>query len=252
MRSKANQPTVPAAARTIALFEVFAREQRELTKSDVARLLDLPESSSSDLLNTLYELGYLGRTVTSRRFYPTSRLLDTARAIGENDPLGDFGSEMTGLLADRSGESCCAAIMDKDAVRIVAITESKHRLRFVARVGDLFPLHATAVGKSLLATLDDQQLARLLRLRPLTAMSDRTKTDPREVEAEIAEYRERGWFQTRGEGGEGLSAIAKTGYHGGVPVALTLVGPTERMDEHFDEYVQMLQEVVSNSFPSHG
>ena len=47
---------VPAAARTMALFEIFAREKRELSKSEVARLLDLPESSTSDLLNTLFDL----------------------------------------------------------------------------------------------------------------------------------------------------------------------------------------------------
>src|SRR6218665_775807 len=58
---------------------VFARtirpEKRELSNADLARLLDLPESSCSDLLPTLHELGYLLRTGRSRSFYPTARLL---------------------------------------------------------------------------------------------------------------------------------------------------------------------------------
>ena len=45
---------VPAAARTMTLLEVFAREKRELSNSDLARLMDLPESSCSDLLHTLH------------------------------------------------------------------------------------------------------------------------------------------------------------------------------------------------------
>ena len=57
---------VPAAARTMTLLEVFARERRELSNSDLSRLMDLPESSCSDLLHTLHELGYLLRTSRTR------------------------------------------------------------------------------------------------------------------------------------------------------------------------------------------
>ena len=64
---------VPAATRTMALFEVFAREKRELSNSELARLMDLPESSCSDLLHTMHEMGYLLRTARSRRS-PRDRL----------------------------------------------------------------------------------------------------------------------------------------------------------------------------------
>ena len=54
-------PTVvPAATRTMLLLEVFARERRELSNSDLARLMDLPESSCSDLLYTLHDMGETG------------------------------------------------------------------------------------------------------------------------------------------------------------------------------------------------
>src|SRR6218665_813729 len=77
---------VPAAARTMSLLELFAREKRELSNADLARLLDLPESSCSDLLHTLHELGYLLRTPRSRRFYPTARLLSVARQTSATHP----------------------------------------------------------------------------------------------------------------------------------------------------------------------
>jgi DNA-binding Lrp family transcriptional regulator len=89
---------VPAAARTMALLELFAREKRELSNSDLARLMDLPESSCSDLLHTLHELGYLLRTARSRRFYPTARLLAVAREISASDPLYAVASEAAELL----------------------------------------------------------------------------------------------------------------------------------------------------------
>ena len=39
----------------MSLLEVFARERRELSNSDLARLMDLPESSCSDLLDGTWE-----------------------------------------------------------------------------------------------------------------------------------------------------------------------------------------------------
>ena len=57
---------VPAAARTMLLFEAFARERRELSNAEIAKLLDMPETSCVDLLHTLLEAGYLMRTARSR------------------------------------------------------------------------------------------------------------------------------------------------------------------------------------------
>ena len=96
---------VPAAARTMSLLEVFARERRELSNSDLARLMDLPESSCSDLLHTLHGLGYVRRTARSRRFYPTARLLTIAKDISAGDPLYAVAAEACELLRDKTGET---------------------------------------------------------------------------------------------------------------------------------------------------
>ena len=113
----------------MALFEAFARERRELTKSELARLLDLPESSCSDLLNTLHVLGYVSRTANSKRYYPTGKLLTAASAIAENDPLGAFGAEAVALLSQRSNETSTFGVLDGDAVKMVAVADGTHRLR---------------------------------------------------------------------------------------------------------------------------
>ncbi|MCG2621348.1 helix-turn-helix domain-containing protein [Arthrobacter sp. I2-34] len=239
---------MPAAARTMALFEIFAREKRELTKSEVARLLDLPESSSSDLLNTLHGLGYLSRTATTRRFYPTGRLLSTARSIAENDVLTPFGVEATGLLADRTGETAAFAIRDGNAIRIVAVTEGNYRLRIVIEIGDTFDLHASALGKAILGQLDDEDMARTLRLKPLSRLAEGTKVDPRQIEDEVRQHRELGWYQTINEGGAGMGSLAVSGKVGDEAVALCIVGPTERVAENLDEYRKLILDVRSTVF----
>ncbi|WP_198152829.1 IclR family transcriptional regulator C-terminal domain-containing protein [Pseudofrankia sp. DC12] len=239
----AGRPTVPAAARAMALFEVFAREQRELTKSEVARLLDLAESSSSDLLNTLYELGYVSRTATSKRFYPTGRLLAVASMIAANDGLAAFGNEATSLLAQRSGETSCCAVLAGEQIKVVAVSEGRHRLRYMLNVGDFFSVHGTSIGKALLGELDDETMGRLLRLKPLAQLTPKTIVEPRAFEAEIRKHRELGWYRASDEGTTGVSSFAVAGRIGDQPVGLSLIGPTGRVAARPDQMRDIILEV---------
>ena len=105
---------VPTAQRALLVFEAFAREGRPLTNSELARHLDLADSSCSDLLFTLREAGYLLRTPKSRCFYPTTRLQFLSQRIAATDPMQAFASEALELLTKRTGESSMLASFDEN------------------------------------------------------------------------------------------------------------------------------------------
>jgi DNA-binding IclR family transcriptional regulator len=225
----ANSTTVPAAARAMALFEIFAVQKQELTKSEVARLLELPESSTSDLLNTLHSIGYLSRTATTRRYYPTGRLMAMADEIATINPLQGFGAEACAVLSQKTGETSALAARVGAAIKIHAVAPGLHRLRYVVSVGDSFSIHGTAQGKALLSTMDDDERSRLLRIERLPKLTPNTLVDPRELEEHILESRERGWFHSRDEGTVGVSSFAVARTFGLEAVSLGVIGPTERI-----------------------
>ncbi|MBY4898475.1 IclR family transcriptional regulator [Cupriavidus sp. AU9028] len=234
---------VPAAARTMGLLEVFARERRELSNSDLARLMDLPETSCSDLLHTLHELGYLVRTARSRRFYPTARLLAIARDISSSDPLFAIGSEACELLRDKTGETGLFGRVEGGVVRVLAFTEGRHPLRYMQNVGDKLALHVSALGKAILALGSPEEAARQLRLKPLKAIAPGTITDLGKLEAQVERARRDGWIWVENEGGDGLGAFAVAGYIGGEPLALSVAGPVDRLRANRQSVLQALQEV---------
>ena len=102
---------VPAAAKTMSLFETFAQSRREMSNSEIARALGVAESSSSDLLHTLHEIGYLMRTARTRRFYPTARLLAIAGDIAGNDPFASASQEAIELLCEKTGETALCGVL---------------------------------------------------------------------------------------------------------------------------------------------
>jgi DNA-binding IclR family transcriptional regulator len=239
---------VPAATRTMALLEVFARERRELSNSDLARLMDLPESSCSDLLYTLHELGYLLRTARSRRFYPTARLLTIAQAIAAGDPLYAVASEACELLRDKTGETGLCGRVEAGVVKVLAFAEGTHPLRYVGNVGNKIALHVSALGKAELSLGTPEEAARQLRLKPLKQIAAGSITDLAALEAQVEQARQQGWMWVENEGFDGLAALAVAGYVGDEPLALSVAGPTERMRQNREACLQALKEVQALVF----
>jgi len=242
--------TIPAVTRTMAIFEVFAREQRDLSNSEVARFIGIPDSSCADLLHTLHQAGYVTRTARSKRFYPTARLLDNARLIAENDPLLRLGSEAIELLTEKTGETALCGRLEPGFVRIAGFNEGRYELRYIMKVGEKIALHASALGKALLATIPAQDASRYLRIKPLKKLTSTSVTDPAALEAEIDIVRTQGWAETKGEGVSGVSAIAVAGMIGDEPVAISLAGPSDRFAQHRDDYLQALLQVKGLLFPA--
>lgn len=234
---------IPAASRALAVFEAFAKERRELSNSDMARLLGIAESSTSDLLHTLHQLGYLMRTPRTRRFYPTARLYETARQISENDPLTTVAREAVEQLLEKTNESAFFGVLEATHAKVIAAQQSRNPLRYIMEVGQRVGLHGSALGKALLGLLPPDELlprVQTLKRQPITAL---TITEAEPLVADIARGRQAGWYEAIGEGASGVTGLAVSGWLGDQPVALSLAGPSERVREHRDAYLQALLDV---------
>lgn len=241
---------IPTAQRVLQVFEVYARERRPLTNSEMARFLDLADSSCSDLLYTLRQAGYLLRAPKSRYFHPTGRLLDVAREISAADPLQTFASEALEILTRRSGESSMCGLLDGNKVKIYACQESPRALRYVMQPGSVVELHVTALGKALLGEMNAADRNPVIDELEFERVTDSSITSPGILRAQIEAQLEKGYFMTRDEGNEGVSAIAIAGRVGGLPIALCLVGPTHRVDANLEQYIQVILEARTEFFES--
>lgn len=238
---------VPAAARTMTLFEVFARERRPLTNSELARLLDLPESSCSDLVHTLIDCGFLMRGTQSRKVYPTRRLSGLARDIDLNDPLLNALKEACDSLRDKTGETALCGRLENRFVRVLCVSEGNHPLRYTSVAGGKLSVHVSAMGKALLAQLSPGEASRQIRLKPLRPLASGTITDPDRLEEEVELVRQRGWAITENEGGEDLGALAVTGCIDGELVAISVAGPVSRLRAQRETYLEILNSIRDDS-----
>ncbi|NMK46322.1 IclR family transcriptional regulator C-terminal domain-containing protein [Achromobacter sp. Bel] len=241
---------LPTAQRVLQVFEVYARERRPLTNSEMARFLDLADSSCSDLLYTLRQAGYLLRTPKSRYFHPTGRLLDVAQGISAADPLQSFASEALEILTRQSGESSMCGLLDGNKVKIYASQESPRALRYVVKPGTTFDLQVAALGKALLGEMDAAERNALIDTLPFEHVTASSITNPDTLRAQIESQLPKHYFNSRDEGNEGVSAVGIAGRVGGQLTALSIVGPTHRMDANMEKYVQIILDARAEFFES--
>jgi DNA-binding IclR family transcriptional regulator len=239
---------IPTAQRTFQVFEAFARERRPLTNSELARFLDLADSSCSDLLFTLREAGYLLRTPKSRLFYPTTRLQDIAQRIAATDTLQAFAAEALEMLSKRTGETSMCGHLEGSKVKIFACQESSRALRYVLQPGTVVDVHATALGKAILGAMPMAARDALIDVLEMTPVTAATIRDRRTLKRQVTQGIARHWFMARNEGGEGVMALAIAGLVDDRVTALSVVGPTQRLEQNLDDYVRVLVEARKEFF----
>ena len=136
-------------------------------------------------------------------------------------------------LHERTGETVNLAVPHEGAMLVVATVQSAERLRMVSWDGmrDLF--HASALGKSYLAALHDDELEEMLGDLPLTRNTPRTIVDRAQLLQEIERIRRAGFAVDEGESVEGVRCVgaAIRAEGGRVVGAISVSSPASRLPE---------------------
>lgn len=226
-RTKLNQ----SVRKAITLLRATA-EDRNANVSSLARDAGLPRATALRMIQTLEQEGFLLRIPGDDRVLLGPELLRLARNTDEQLLLREVSWPIICDLVASVRETVTLSVVAPDAgLDVVSQVDAPAQLRPQSWVGQRFPLHASASGKVLLATYDDERLERFLD-EPLVRFTPSTITAAEALRAELGRVRERRFAVSRDEEEEGLSGIA-TGIYGPADEllgVLTVGGPTQRLD----------------------
>lgn len=229
--NRAGKP-VRSAHRALDLLEVMTGHPAGLTFTEVMAAMGLPRSSTHDLLQTLVDRRYIEYRPDDRHYRLGARMLGLSADYVYNSELIRLARPHLTRLVGQLRETAYLAVLEGDHALYVAAEETDDTLRMAAPVGNRVPLHATAAGKLLLASLPDEESERLLGAGPLRAFTPRTITSPADVRKELSEVRRLGVAMDCEEYSTALLCVAvpvqdRTGK---VAAALGLSVPAGRLD----------------------
>ncbi|MFF2774286.1 IclR family transcriptional regulator [Streptomyces sp. NPDC058052] len=225
---------VPAVTRALDILELFLQGDGTLSAPEITRRLQLPRTTTHELVSTLAARNYLVPVPDQPGRYRLGvRTYQLGSRYAERLDLAAEGREVAREIAESCGETVHVALLeDADVIR-VATVDSTHAVRVVPEAGRRLPAHCTAVGKMLLAMLPADALGELLDGRALVAMTPESITDPDVLRAALAEIAVLGVAVERRESHPDVSCVAAPvrDRSGRVVAALSVSVPVIRWDE---------------------
>lgn len=210
------------------LETVVARQDKGLTYSEILAALHLPKSSVHRILKELTELGYLTFNPETKRYFGSLRLASLGAEVMSHFQLRDHVRPHLLALHRETDHTTNLGVLDGDRGVFADKLESKDfGIKLFSEIGKPFPLHCTGLGKVLLAFSPGETLKRLIQT-PLEALTEKTITDPLELERELASIRRQGYALDNEEITRGILCLAAPifGFGDGLVGAVSITFPS--------------------------
>jgi IclR family acetate operon transcriptional repressor len=215
---------VGSVARAIELLNALADSEAGLGVNELARRIGVNPSTASRLAATLEAGGLVERSEGGPYRLGLRLVALSDRVLGQLD-VRQRARPLLARLAAQTGETTTLSVPSGDEPVTVDFVPSASSVVSLARLGRPSVLHATAVGKVVLAFGD--------RARPgeLTAYTQRTITAPDALASELDAIRSRGYAEAIGEREADLGAVAVPVFGRGAELVAVLgvQGPAARL-----------------------
>ncbi|MCC5477567.1 IclR family transcriptional regulator [Streptomyces sp. NPDC059680] len=219
---------VQSIERAAAILRLLAGGPRRLGLGEVAASLGLAKGTAHGILRTLQHVDFVEQDAATGKYQLGAALLHLGTSYLDVNELRSRSLNWADALAARSGEAVRLGTPLEGSVLVVHHVFRPDDTFQTLDVGALLPLHASSLGKVLLAygTASVEPVD-----RELEAYTRHTLADPERLARALAEVRELGWaaeVQEMSMGEAGIAAPIRG--HGGLVVgAIGLSGPVERI-----------------------
>lgn len=193
-------------SRAFSVLHLVRDRGSDVGVGQIARELSLNLSTAHRIVRALVAEGYLAQNETNERYYLGGGALLLGQAAYRNFRL-DVVRPVLERLAARTGESVNLGVLAGNYAIVVERVESSQPLRFTQPPGTRAPLHASAMGKALLAFNEDLEARFLSSEDVLEPILPNTRTRADRLRAELEEIRARGWSTDDEESHVGVRCV---------------------------------------------
>lgn len=247
---KTAQNTIKSLDRAMEVFEFLSEAQGKALSTIAAEMKQSPATVYRILVtlegrglvefDPVEQIWHIGPQafVIGARFLRRTSLVDRARPVMRK-------------LMEQTGETANLGVEKEGSILFLSQVETHATIRAFFPPGTLSPMHASGIGKALLAEMDEPRLRRAVEGRVMEAFTDHTITDFETLRDDLAAVRARGFSIDGEEKNLGMRCIAAPVFDvsGEAVAGISVSGPVSRVSaedtDRLSRYVVAAAEALS-------
>lgn len=228
-------PLVKSAVRAIEVLELFSRERRPLTLSEIIDALGYPQSSTTVMLKSLLVIGYLNYNLSTKTYYPNISVTRLGDWIPESRLVNGPIQRLMEDMHERTTESISIAVQNDINVHFLSVLNSSHKIKFFIPSRGQRTLLQSNLGWMLLAIKPDKEVVSIYNQIGLMNLHKMPELD--EVMSQIAEIRRNGYCYIPNlpvPGAASVAMILPSHFHG-QPMVVGVGGYVPRLTANLEK-----------------
>src|SRR4051812_24056445 len=181
---------VQSLEKGLAVIRCFDEAHPTRTLTETAQAVGLTRAAARRFLLTLQALGYVDSN--GRQFRLLPKAMELGYAYLASQPWWRHAQRVVEHVGAEHGQACAVGVLDRDAVAYVAYAPAVNLPSLVRTVGTRLPVHATAIGRVLLAGMSDPALDKYLAGAKLMPLTPFTCVDPKKLGQAVSKARQDG------------------------------------------------------------
>ena len=225
-----DQNTIKSLDRAMDVFDYLSQAQGK-TLSALAGETGQSPATIYRILTTLQGKGLVEFDAQEQLWHIGPRAFVIGARFLRRTSLVERARPIMRRLMETTGETANLGIEREGAVLFLSQVETHASIRAFFPPGTLSPMHASGIGKALLAQMEAERLERWLAARALQAFTERTITNPAALRDSLREVHAQGFSLDDEERNDGMRCIAAPVFdvNREAVAGLSVSGPTSRI-----------------------
>jgi IclR family transcriptional regulator, KDG regulon repressor len=240
---------IQSVNRALQILSLFSYRKPLLGVSEISRLLNLTKPTVHALIRTLVAQGFLHQDSYTKKYRLGLKLYELGIVLGGTLEINQKATSPAHQLAKKAQLISRVGIWDGDSMLVTLIAYPwRTDITFSHQLGPRTYAHCSAIGKAVLAFLEEQELKNYLDRTKLIQITASTITSHKDLLSELKDIRERGYSIDNEETMQGLACIGAPIFeHGGSVIgSISLSGdPSVVLGNQMEYFTKELKNTAS-------
>ncbi|MGF7161022.1 DNA-binding IclR family transcriptional regulator [Rhodoligotrophos appendicifer] len=240
-----NASPVKSAARVLQIFEMFAVIKRPAPLKEIVERLEYPQSSTTVLLKSLVQLGYLHYDREARRYFPTTKISQLSHWLDSR--LDDRILALMEEISRATGETVLLASRNDQFIQYQKVIDSSHEIRFHIVEGSQLPLTRTSLGWMFLSQMPLATAERLCKQINARLADKGQKTNINDIAERLKDISDKGYcyLPNLPLRAGGCISMMLPAINGSETFAVGVGGLVDRLNDQLGQILTVMRNAVS-------